>query len=173
MCQLNWWLPIYDFAGASSMAFHPRYFAEPIPNGSRHFNYYEWNADQRKHAAQHIKSDTRWQPRAEEPLQLDPDIRFVCPTGGTILFSGAQLHSTVANTTGRTRFSMDFRTVSLVDLVDGRAAPNADSFPTGTSLRDFVRCGDRSPVPDSLVARYDLGPAPDAGILRFEPAARS
>src|ERR1700686_5143182 len=69
-CQLNWWLPIYEFVGDSSMAFHPRYFSEPIRNGSSDFNYYEWNAHQRKEAAQHITSDTRRQPKAEEPIEL-------------------------------------------------------------------------------------------------------
>src|SRR6266496_364189 len=32
MCQLNWWLPIYDIESESSMAFHPRYWSEPVEN---------------------------------------------------------------------------------------------------------------------------------------------
>jgi hypothetical protein len=28
MCQLNWWLPIYDVESESSMAFHPRYWSQ-------------------------------------------------------------------------------------------------------------------------------------------------
>src|SRR4051794_22672458 len=42
MCQLNWWLPIYPIESESSMAFHPRYWSEPVANGSAKFNYYDW-----------------------------------------------------------------------------------------------------------------------------------
>jgi len=54
MCQLNWWLPIYPFEAESAMAFHPRYWEQPIKNGSSSFNYYQWNADGRANAAKHI-----------------------------------------------------------------------------------------------------------------------
>jgi hypothetical protein len=42
---------------------------------SSDFNYYQWNTDRRKNAARHIKSDTRVQPRAEEPWTSS--LRFV------------------------------------------------------------------------------------------------
>ena len=35
---------------------------------SSDFNYYRWNAVGRQNAANHIKTDTRVQPRAKEPL---------------------------------------------------------------------------------------------------------
>ena len=75
MCQLNWWLPIYEFDANSSMAFHPRFFNRHIRNGSRDFNYYVWNAEGRQNAAKHIKSDERKQPRAEEPLDLQSTVK--------------------------------------------------------------------------------------------------
>src|SRR5215813_13224597 len=68
MSQLNWWIPIYDFESESSMAFHPRYWNEAVENGSSEFNYYEWNSQGRKQAAQHIKTDTRKQPKAKQEL---------------------------------------------------------------------------------------------------------
>jgi len=51
--------------------------------------------EQRKpqNAAQHIKKDTRNNPHAEEP-QLDPQLR-VSKVGGLMIFSAAQMHSTV------------------------------------------------------------------------------
>src|SRR5215469_9567492 len=110
MCQFNWWSPIYEFIAENGMAFHPRYWNQPIKNGSSEFNYYRWNAESRKNAAQHIGRDTRVQPHAEEPLEIEPEIRFVVPPGGVIIFSGAQLHSTVPNTTSMVRWSIDFRT---------------------------------------------------------------
>jgi hypothetical protein len=169
MAQLNWWLPIFDFESESSMAFHPKYWSEGVPNGSDHFNYYEWNATGRKDAAKQITSDTRKQPKAEIELDVDPQTRIVCQPGGIVLFAGAQMHSTVPNSSGRTRFSMDFRTVNAVDLAEGRAAPNVDSHCHGTSLRDFRRARDLAPMPDELVAQYDDVEAPE-GVLVFGPS---
>jgi hypothetical protein len=169
MSQLNWWLPIYDIASESSMAFHPQYWDTAVKNGSSEFNYYEWNSVGRKDAAKHIKSDTRKQPKPEESIELDPQIRCVVPAGGIVLFAAAQLHSTVPNTSGIARYSIDFRTVSRSDLEQGRSAPNIDSEPKGTSLRDFVRASDREPLPEELVARYDDADARE-GELVFQPA---
>jgi hypothetical protein len=170
MAQLNWWLPIYDIETEQSMAFHPYYFDKPIKNGSSEFNYYEWNAVGRKGAATQIKADTRKQPKPEEELQhLEPELRLVPPAGGIVLFSPAHLHSTVPNTSGRARYSIDFRTVNRTDLELGRSAPNLDSHCTGTSLRDFRRGSDASQLPDDLIARYDDESSRD-GELVFEPA---
>ena len=158
-CQLNWWLPVYDIAPENALAFHPRYWDQPLRNGSRRYNYAEWNRESCKRAAKHIKEDTRDQPRPEEPVELDPQIRVVCPVGGAILFAAAQLHSTVPNTSGGTRFSVDFRTVSLGDLLDGAGAPNIDSACTGTTMGDYLRGTDLSRLPAEVVDRYEREPA--------------
>jgi hypothetical protein len=168
MCQLNWWLPIYSFDAESAMAFHARYWSQPIRNGSSNFNYYQWNMDGRKNAAKHITNDMRVQPRAEEPLELEPEVRLVCPPGGIVLFSAAQLHSTVPNTSGLTRYSIDFRTVNIDDVVAMRGAPNIDSEPVGTSLRDFRRAADLASIPDDVVRVYDRQVSRE-GVLVFRP----
>jgi hypothetical protein len=159
MCQLNWWLPIYDVAVDNVLAFHPRYFGSAVANSSEEYNYYEWNATSRKDAAKHIGADTRKQPRAQEPIEEDPQIRLVTPPGGTIVFSAAQLHSSVENTSGVTRFSIDFRTVNLDDVAGGVGARNVDSRCTGTTMRDYLRVSDQSRIPDELVSAYDDGSA--------------
>jgi hypothetical protein len=168
MCQLNWWLPIYPFDSESAMAFHCRYWNQSIKNGSSGFNYYHWNTDGRKNAARHINTDTRVQPHADEPLELEPQIRLVCPPGGIVLFSAAQLHSTVPNTSGLTRYSLDFRTVNIEDVVAMKGAPNIDSACTGTSLRDFRRAADLVCVSDRVVQLYDKQ-ASQSGMLVFQP----
>jgi len=150
------------------MAFHPRYWNRGVKNGSRDFNYYRWNAESRKNASQHIGRDTRVQPHAEEPLELEPEMRFVVPPGGVIVFSGAQLHSTVPNTTNVVRWSLDFRTINIDDVVTNRGAPNRDSGSTGTSLRDFLRVADFAPIPEEIVAAYDDG-MPAGGVAIFKP----
>jgi Phytanoyl-CoA dioxygenase (PhyH) len=168
MCQFNWWAPIYEFTAENGMAFHPRYWERGIKNGSQDFNYYRWNAESRKDAAKHIGRDTRVQPHAEEPLELEPEMRFVVPPGGVIVFSGAQLHSTVPNTTGVVRWSIDFRTINIDDAADKRGAPNTDSASTGTSLRDFLRVADLAQVPAEIVAEYDDN-IPEDGVAVFRP----
>jgi hypothetical protein len=168
-CQLNWWAPMYEFVSENGMAFHPRYWSQGVKNGSRDFNYYRWNAESRKNAAQHIGRDTRVQPHAEELLELEPEVRFVVPPGGVIVFSGAQLHSTVQNTTNMVRWSIDFRTINIDDVVSKRGAPNTDSASTGTSLRDFLRVADLASIPEDIVAAYDDG-LPADGVAVFKPA---
>jgi hypothetical protein len=168
--QLNWWLPIYEIESESSMAFHPRYWSEPVKNGSAEFNYYEWNSAGRKDASKHVKSDTRKQPKPEEPMELDPQIRLISQPGGIVIFSAAQMHSTVPNTTGRARYSIDFRTVNSADLESGRGAPNIDTACVGTSLRDFARGTDASQLPEEIVALYD-DPEAHVGELVFQPTA--
>lgn len=171
MCQLNWWLPIYELESECSMAFHPRYWSQPVQNESSSFNYYEWNKNGRKNAATQIKTDTRKQPHATETIELDPQVRLVCPPGGIVLFSGAQMHSTVPNTSGVSRYSIDFRTVHLDEVVSKSGAPNIDSASTGTSLRDFMRGTDLSRLPEEIVALYDETSV-DEGLI-FQPELAS
>ena len=156
-CQLNWWFPIFDVTEDNVMAFHPHYWSHPVKNSSRGYNYYEWNAQSRKVATQQIKSDTRVQPKAEEPVELDPQVRVVAEPGGMMIFSGAQLHSTVPNRSPFTRFSIDFRTVHLDDARLRRGAPNIDSQCTGTTMRDYLRVTDLARLPEEVIALYDDG----------------
>jgi hypothetical protein len=142
------------------MAFHPRYFATPVENSSEIYDYEEWNRTGRRQAAQQIKEETREQPAAKEPLELEPDVRIVTPVGGVLIFSGAQMHSTVPNTTDRTRFSIDFRTVNMNDLERGAGAPNVDAACTGTTLGDFLRATDLATLSDELIQAYAGQSAP-------------
>ncbi len=152
--QMNWWMPIYPITAENSMAFHPRYWNEPLPNSSKTYNYYEWNRTSRQSAAQHVKADTRVQPRAEASLDPDPQVRLLPEVGGIMMFSAAHLHSTVPNTSGLTRYSIDFRTVHLDDIWSRAGAPNIDSLCTGTTMRDYVRGTDHAQLPDEAIAMY-------------------
>ncbi|SRR5579884_1521934 len=154
-CQINWWIPIYEIEPENAMAFHPRYWTEPVPNTSVEYNYAEWNRLYRPNAAQHVKTDPRPLPRATGSVELDPQIRLICPAGGIIIFSGAQMHSSVPNTSGKTRFSIDFRTVHLEDVIAKRGAPNIDAACTGTTMNDYLRGTDLSHIPQEIVQMYD------------------
>ena len=79
---------------------------------------------------------------------------LIPPAGGMILFSGAQMHSSVPNTSGVTRISIDFRTVHLGDARAFRGAHNVDAECTGTTMGDYLRMTDLAHVPQELVEEY-------------------
>ena len=170
-CQLNWWFPVYPFEAESTFAFHQRYWTEPVPNSSNEYNHYEWNKVGRAQSAAQVKVDTRKQPKATVPLELEPDVRVVCPPGGLILFSGAHLHSTVANTSGRSRFSIDFRTAHHDELATFGGAPAIDRHCTGTTLFELRRVRDLAPVPEEIIRLYDPNLPADREGLVFKPPA--
>ena len=170
-CQLNWWLPVYPYESESSFAFHHRYWDEPVPNSSHEYNHYEWNKVGRAQASQQVKADARKQPRPTGALDLEPQVRVVVPAGGLLLFSGAHLHSTVENSSGRSRFSVDFRTAHHDALAAQGGAPTLDRHCTGTTLFE-LRCGsDLTPVPEEIVRLYDPNPPEDREGLVFKPPA--
>jgi hypothetical protein len=168
LCQINWWTPIYDITGENGMAFHPYYWDKPIKNNSHVYNYYQWN---KTRATAHLHlggASTRVAPEAQEPVDHVPDLRYVTRPGGLVLFSGAQLHSSLPNRSGRTRFSVDFRTVHLNDVLSSKGAVNLDSQCTGTALRDFLRATDHGRLPEEVVRPYDSGDIGD-GMLVYTP----
>ncbi len=156
-CQINWWMPVYELNSENCMALHPHYFERAIKNGSSTYNYHRWNLESRHNAAQHVKTDTRVQPRPEEQIDLDPQMRLVCDIGGAYQFSAAHLHSTVPNTSGKTRYSIDFRTVHLGDVVSRTGARNVDADCTGTTMGDYLRGTDGSHLPEEAIALYQDG----------------
>jgi hypothetical protein len=157
-CQVNFWMPMYEMMSENAMAFHPAYFSRAVKNSSAGYNYFRWNEEHRgAHVAGYTKEDPRPLPKPTEPVELNPQIRLVVPVGGVIVFSGAQMHSSVPNTSGETRFSIDFRTVHVDDVAGRVGAPNVDSHCTGTTMRDYLRMRDMARVPADLVAMYDDG----------------
>jgi hypothetical protein len=154
MSQLNFWMPVYEVQEANVMAFHPPYYSTGVRNSSRDYDYAEWVAHGRTAAAQQVETDSRMQPELEQEIEREPDIRVITPPGGVLIFSGAQLHTTVPNTSGQTRFSIDFRVVNRPDVEAGVGAANVDSECSGTTLGDFLRGTDFTPLPFELVDAY-------------------
>jgi hypothetical protein len=156
-CQINWWMPIFELNSENCMAIHPQYWEKPVKNGSHLYNYHKWNLESRRTAAQHVKTDTRIQPRPEEPIELDPQVRLISEVGSAYLFSAAHLHSTVPNTSNLVRYSIDFRTVHLDDARGRIGAPNVDSACSGTTMGDYLRGTDLAHLPEEVMALYDDG----------------
>jgi len=150
--QLNWWLPVSGAEPENTMIFHPGYFDRSVENVSGRYNHHEWMDKSRMEAVKHVKSDTRPLPEIRQEIDSSGDLRIQCEEGGLLLFSASHLHSTSPNNTGHTRFSVDFRTVNQEDVVSERGAPNVDNESVGTTLGEYMRVSDLTPIPESVVA---------------------
>lgn len=166
MCQINWWMPVFELHPDNAMGFYPEQFGAPVRNNSEIYNYYEWNTKNRANAAAHVKSDTREQPKPQGPIGYQ-SLRYLPPPGAIIAFSGAQLHETVPNSTDLARYSIDFRTVNIDDLINRQGAANVDSKCTGTTIRDYIRATECQLLPEAVIELYDDGSATSDKILRF------
>jgi len=167
--QLNWWTPITPVMERCAFVLHPRYFDRKVPNNSHEFDAYKWNAEGRRQAAQYISTDPRPHPHLQEARDLDWQVLIGDP-GSLIVFSAQHLHATVPNDAGRTRFSIDFRTVNRQDIIEHRGARLVDASCTGTTLRDFVRASDFERFPEEIINEYDRSGAAD-GVLLFDPTS--
>jgi hypothetical protein len=160
--QLNWWFALHELTPECAMALHPGYFDRGVLNTSAVYDHRAWLGGARQEAARHLKSDTRAHPECREEVETHHEVRVLCPADGLILFSASHLHATVPNTSGRTRLSVDFRSVHLPDLRAGRGAPNVDCEAAGTTLGEYRRASDLSPPPDDAVATLDRRAQPEA-----------
>jgi hypothetical protein len=162
--QLNWWLPVYAARPDNSMSFDLNSFDQAVPNTSDTFDYYRNNA-QRLTTASQVTKELQARPGAidHKPAQ---ELVVLPPPGGVLLFSGTQLHTSIPNTSGLARYSVDFRTVDARDLVDGRGARLVDVHCTGTAIRDFRNIVDGRSFDEETITRI-FGPAPDDAMLVF------
>ncbi len=165
--QINWWTPIRPITERCGLAFYPAEFDREVPNNSQDFDAYQWNADGRKNAGKYINSDPRPHPRFQGESLEAPKILVGAPAS-LIAFSAQHLHGTVPNDSGKTRFSIDFRTVNKQDILDHKGVKLTDNRSTGTTLRDFMRFTDHTRFDEAVVASYDDGKDTD-GVLLFEP----
>ena len=165
--QLNWWLPVFPVREDNSMAFDLGGFGRAVPNTSDTFDYYR-NNTQRLTAAQNVTKDEQARPGAIDHKAAQELIVLPSP-GSVLLFAGAQLHTSIPNTSGMARYSVDFRTVDARDLVAGRGAPVVDAQCTGTSIRDFVNIKDGSSFDGDTISRLFGAPPADAMLVFGAP----
>lgn len=168
--QINWWLPVLPVRETNAMSFDLPQFARAVPNTSSGFDYYR-NNSHRLSTAQSVVRERQARPAAtgHEPLV---DLVPLPSPGQVLLFSGAQLHRSVPNTSGLARYSVDFRTVSVPDVIEGRGAPLADADCTGTAIRDFVSVADESEFDEDLVRSIYGAPPPGAMLVFGASASR-
>jgi hypothetical protein len=165
--QINWWLPVFPVRDDNAMSFDLASFDRAVPNSSDTFDYYRNNAARTTTATQ-VTREVQARPGA---LNHNPghELIILPAPGEVLLFSGAQLHASVPNTSGRARFSVDFRTVDVGDLMAGRGAPLADAHCTGTAIRDFINVADESSFDEQTVIEVFGAPPADAMLVFGSP----
>jgi hypothetical protein len=139
--EITWWIPLHDVTEDETFEFYPDWFARPVSNSSAAFDYEAWT---RHGTALRIG----WQNPSHSSVHsypgsvadFDPGrvLSIAARRAEVLVFAGAHFHRTRKNCTGRTRFSIDFRTVDLDDHQQGRGAPNVDNRSTGSALRDCI-----------------------------------
>jgi len=158
MCQINWWLPVFELRQCNGMVLHPRHFDSPVPNTSSSFDYQQWKRTGRVAASHQVRSDDRPQPRATAPVAEDGPLVLIPEAGGIMAFSAAHLHGTLPNSSGVTRYSIDFRTVTAMDVRGFAGARNVDSLCSGSTMLDYLNCTSLAHLPGDIVAPYADGP---------------
>jgi hypothetical protein len=122
--QTNWWTPVLPITRERTIALYPAYWSRPLANTSA-----SWDL-------QRVR-EMPLVPRPCEPVNADSEVRIVIEPGDLLCFSGAHLHASVPNRSGATRFSVEVRTVSAVDVQAGRGARNVDGEAPWVAWRWF------------------------------------
>ena len=166
--QINWWLPIFPVREDNAMSFDLPSFDRAVTNTSDAFDYYQNNAS-RLTTATGLTREVQARPGAVDH-HPDQELVVLPAPGQVLLFSGAQLHKSIPNTSGRARYSVDFRIVYTPDLMAGRGAPLVDVHCTGTAIRDFVNVADESRYDEETVVRLFGAPPADAMLVFGGPS---
>jgi hypothetical protein len=142
--MITWWIPLHDVIPDETFEFYPDEFERVALNDSECFDFDTWVQDGQSRRIGWQDSQTGRTARYPQLLSTPAGrvIPVACSAGDILLFSGQHLHQTRLNQTGKTRFSIDFRTVHLDDHAHGRTAPNVDNRSTGSSLRQMIRGAD-------------------------------
>jgi len=165
--QINWWLPIFPVRDDNAMSFDLASFDRAVPNTSDGFDYYQNNAS-RLTTATGVTREVQSRPGAIDH-KPDQELVILPAPGEVLLFSGNQLHASTPNTSGRARFSVDFRIVNVPDLLAGRGAALVDANCTGTAIRDFVNVADESRFDEDTVVKLFGAPPPGAMLVFGSP----
>ncbi len=138
--QITWWIPLHDIEIEESFEFYPEYFEKAVKNDSEAFDYDVWMARGTSKKIGWQNKDTGWKevyPRLMEEVTSD-QISVKCKKGQILVFAGQHLHRTIPNITGKTRFSVDFRSVHKEDYEKQIMPKNVDNRSIGSSFKDHV-----------------------------------
>jgi hypothetical protein len=142
--QINWWAPVYPLDPGRTLIFHPRLFDRPVDNSSAGFDIAD--VMQRSREAPESVRNAEMVPRPRDPLDDGEGIPVLIEPGEVIAFSAQHVHGGVANRTGRTRISLETRTLFIPDHVRGRGARNVDGRARWMTPGIFRRVTDGEPL---------------------------
>ncbi|MCR9141920.1 MAG: hypothetical protein NXI24_06680 [bacterium] len=143
--QWNWWIPVFDTPAGRGFRIYPECFDRSVPNNSGEFDLNEWNraggfqsgkaGDSAADAARqvHPRPNPEW---AGENLEgAGRGLAIEGRAGDCVLFSAQHLHGTIPNASGRTRFSVELRSVRPGDSGTPRETDNRSRGSTFTTMR--------------------------------------
>ena len=117
MAQINLWGPVFPVEAGATMVIWPELFDRAVPNTSA-----EWDLER-------LREDPGRYPLLPEcraPLDDAAAVPVLIDPGDLLCFSGAHMHASRLNRTGRTRLSLDTRIVDRDDVRTGRGPANVD-----------------------------------------------
>jgi len=144
--QVNWWIPLHTVTAERAIAFYPRHWSVPVTNTSGAWDLEVLRAERAAGGPVTVPLV----PTPSSPLDGTDAVAVVVQPGDLLLFSGAHLHATVANTSGTPRYSVEMRTVALDDVRSGRGAPNIDGAAPHVPWEWFRRIDDQTPLQAGL-----------------------
>ena len=162
MQQLNWWMPLEEIDAGRTLCFYPELFARPVPNTSKAWDFHELRTKRKEGLPypQLPELDQERLAKDEEVTRLMSKSHarpVVVDPGDVVCFSGAHLHASVVNTTGKTRFSCEIRSVNATDYREGLGAPNVDGEAPREPLHWFKSIEARSGSLADLVRAESQG----------------
>ena len=147
MAQINLWGPVFPLEPGATMVIWPTLLDRAVPNSS-----VGWDLERLRQAPGRYPL----LPVLEGPVPVGAgaeEVPVLIRPGDLLCFSGAHLHASRPNRTGRVRVSVDSRTVDLTDLRAGRGAVNVD----GSAPRDgrdwFHRVSDGASLAEACTKR--------------------
>jgi len=153
-CQQNWWAPLYTLEPQRSITFYPAYWHQPLANNTAQWRFSDYLAS-RKQSEPERAVEYPSAPGPAEPVDESEAVQIMLNPGDVLNFASAHLHASAVNTTDKTRFSVEMRTISDHDLQSERFAPNVDNlgeppmyawFKSITTLQPLVVTEAREPV---------------------------
>ena len=145
MAQINLWGPVFPLDPGATMVIWPTLFARPVPNTSASWDLVRLREAPGRHPLL---------PELRGSLDDGaPEVPIVIAPGDLLCFSGAHLHASRPNRTGRVRVSVDTRTLDLTDLEAGRGAVNVDGRAPHVAREWFHRMSDGAGLAESCMKR--------------------
>ena len=133
MAQINLWGPVFPVDAGATLVLWPTLFDRAVANTSA-----AWDLERLRESP----GSYPLLPECRAPLDAVPALPVVIEPGDLLCFSGAHLHASRPNRTGRTRLSLDTRILHRGDAHAGRGAANVDGRAPRVAWEWFRRVAD-------------------------------